>query len=368
MAKRIAIFHQFLDNIGGAEVVTLTLARELEGDVFTTNISDDKISQLGFEDVLPRIHSIGSIPTRAPWRHQLALWRFARINLSGQYDQFIVSGDWAVSAMKHNRPAVWYVHSPCRELWDIRQYIRSTMVPWYARPIFDLWTSFNRWLLPHYMAHADSIICNSQNTQSRLKKYLNTEAEVVHPPCDTKQYYWEPHQNYWLSVNRLLPTKRIELQLEAFRRLPNEKLIVVGSYEKGVPQFENYKRELERHKPDNVEFRHWVSDTELKRLYAQSKGLVCTALDEDFGMTPVEAMASGKPVIAINEGGYRETVIDEKTGYLLNEPTTDALTSALQNASYELETDPARWKEVCHKRATHFSTDMFITTIQQYIT
>ena len=100
--KRIAIFHNYLDNIGGAEIVGLTLARELKADVYTTNIDKEKIKKMGFNDV--NIISIGNIPINAPFRQQLAFLRFRLLNLKNKYDFYIIDGDWAMSGAVKNHP------------------------------------------------------------------------------------------------------------------------------------------------------------------------------------------------------------------------------------------------------------------------
>jgi hypothetical protein len=149
LSMKIAVFHNFMDNIGGAEIVTLTLARELNADIYTTNISPSHITEMGFEDVLPRIYSIGNIPIQAPFRQQLAFFKFWRLNLKKSkpgmaYDRYIISGDWAMSGAVHNKPNIWYVHSPLHELWAFKDKIRNTMVVFWKRPIYDFWVWFNR--------------------------------------------------------------------------------------------------------------------------------------------------------------------------------------------------------------------------------
>ncbi len=103
-------------------------------------------------------------------------------------------------------------------------------------------------------------------------------------------------------MNRLYPEKRIELQIEAFRRMPEENLVVVGGFAKG-DHASRYAENLIKNLPPNARFLGEVTEEELQDLYARCRGLVCTALNEDYGLTPLEAMASGKPVIAIDEGG-----------------------------------------------------------------
>jgi hypothetical protein len=132
---KIAVFHNFMDNIGGAEIVSLVLARELKADLYTTNIDNEKIKKMGFPDV--NVISIGKVPINAPFKHQLAFWKFRSFNLENKYDFYIISGDWAMSGLVNNKPNLWYIHSPMRELYDLREFIRNKRVPWLARPIYD---------------------------------------------------------------------------------------------------------------------------------------------------------------------------------------------------------------------------------------
>lgn len=357
---KIAIFHSFLDNIGGAEMVTLTLAKELNADIYTTNIDRDKIAKMGFEN-LP-IYSIGPVPLNAPFRHQMVLWRFRYLNLKNKYDFFIIAGDWAVSSAIYNRPNLWYIHSPMRELWDLYPYTRENNVPRYWRLLFDIWVKYNRKLVKYYIQSVDKFVCNSANTQKRIKKYLKKDAQIIHPPIDTKSFYYNKNGDFWLSVNRLINHKRINLQIESFRSLPDEKLIIVGSYEKSR-HFVKYADEIQGGLPSNIKIKNWVSKSDLIDLYANCKGFITTSLDEDFGMTPVEAMAAGKPVIAPNEGGYKETIISGKTGILIEDLNTKKLSQAIKNISQE----PQLFKTPCQNQAQKFDTASYIKKIKQAI-
>lgn len=364
---KIAVFHNYLDNIGGAEVVSLALARGLNADLFTTNVDAENIGRIGFSDVLPRIHSIGAVPKLAPLKRQLALWRFRQLKLGASYDFYIISGDWAMSGAVQNKPNLWYVHSPLNELWQFKDYVRNEMVPWWQRPLYDLWVGFNRGLTRRYAKHVCLWVCNSGNTQERVRSYYGAEAEVIHPPMRLSCQASALSGDYWLSVNRLIPNKRIELQLKAFSRLPGERLIIVGSYEKNVAAFENYKEKLEAAIPSNVTIRHWVSEEELASLYAGCKGLIATAQDEDFGMTPVEAMAFGKPVIAADEGGYRESMADGVTGILIPEIDEIKLAEAITKMSATLDLNPDRYRQLCLNHAEGYDARHFVEKIQTVI-
>lgn len=354
---KIAIFHNFMDNIGGAEKVGLTLARELKADFYSTSINHEAIRKMGFDDV--NIKSIGKVPINAPFRQQLALYKFRKLNLKNKYDFFIIDGDWAMSGAVNNKPNIWYVHSPIREIWDLYLYTRKNLViPW-TRYIFDIWVKYNRYLNKKYVKQVDKIVCNSINTQKRVKKYLKKNAVVINPPVDTSKFHYKKTGDYWLSVNRLIAHKRVDIQMKAFEKMSNEKLVVVGCYEKSK-HFTSYVNYIKKIKPANVEIKSFVNEDELIELYANCKGFITTAKDEDFGMTPVEAMASGKPVIAPNEGGYIETIINGVTGRLIDNINVEKLVEAIQ----EIGKNPRKYKKACLKQAKKFDTKVFIRKIK----
>ncbi|MBN1175313.1 glycosyltransferase [Candidatus Woesearchaeota archaeon] len=356
---RIAITHNFLDNIGGAEKVALTLARELKGDLYSTNVNQEMIRKMGYEE---KVHSIGKVPRNAPFRQQLTLLRFRYVKFKQKYNCFIFGGDWSMSCGVKNKPNIWYAHSPIRGIWDLYEHTRNKILPWYQRPFFDVWVKYNRYLNKKYVKEVNILVCNSENVKKRIKKYLGRDARVIHPPIDTNKYEYKKNGDYWLAVNRLISHKRVELQLEAFSRLPNEKLIIVGSYEK-AKQFTKYKNKIEKMLPKNVTIINHADDLKVKELYANCKGFITTSEEEDFGMTPIEAMASGKPVIAPAEGGYLETIIDKKTGRLIKNINVEKIVKAI----IEINKNPQKYKLECQKQAKKFDTKVFVKKIKEEI-
>ncbi|MGA1792621.1 MAG: glycosyltransferase [Thermoplasmatota archaeon] len=357
---KIAIFHNYMDNIGGAEVVGLTLARELNADIITTNIDEERIEKMGFKGL--NLISIGKIPINAPYRQQMALLKFRMLNLKNDYDFYIMEGDWSMSGAVKNKPNLWYVHSPIREIWDLYEFTRQNNIPPIQRPLFDIWVKVNRHLNRKYLKHVQKIACNSKNTQSRLKRYLGREGEVIYPPIETSRFSYRENGDFWLSVNRLISHKRVDMQMKAFASMPEEKLVIVGCYERSR-HFQEYAAYIEGLRPENVKILNWVSQKDLLELYSTCKGFITTSKDEDFGMTPVEAMASGKPVIAPKEGGYRETVVDGITGRLIDDIDPRKICTAVK----EIGSDPDRYRNDCQKRAGEFDTSMFVKRIRDMI-
>ena len=220
---KIAIFHNFLDNIGGAEKATLILARELNADIYTTIVDEEKIKKIGIK---ASIKTIGWIPKNPPLRQQITEMRFNALRLKEKYDFYIISGDWALSAARHHKPNLWIVYSPTRELWDLYEHSREKYVRWYCRYLFDVWVIWHRRLMIKNIKHVTHIISTSKNVQKRVLKYLNKKSDIIYPPVDTREFYNKPPQDYWLSVNRLIPHKRVEVQIKAFAELPEERLII----------------------------------------------------------------------------------------------------------------------------------------------
>jgi glycosyltransferase involved in cell wall biosynthesis len=184
---------------------------------------------------------------------------------------------------------------------------------------------------------------------------------VICPPIEAGKYRFEEYGDFWLSVNRLYPEKRVDLQFDMFKELPSEKLVIVGGYTAG-DQAGAYYDKLVENIPDNVEMLGVVSEMELIDLYSRCKGLVCTSIDEDFGITPLEAMASGKPVIAVQEGGFVETVLNGRTGLLVR-----AERDALTNAVRAISKNPARYKTECIARANEFDIEVFMNKMHSVI-
>lgn len=356
---RVAIFLDYIGAIGGGERVALMLARALHGDVITTDVSYESICNLGYTDV--NIISLGSTIKIPPMKQISASLMFAACDFSKEYDFFIFSGNWSHYAAKRHHPNLWYCYTPVRAFYDLRSETISRQPNQIIKHATALWIGCHSQLDQRSVKNLERVIAISSNIQKRIKDFHGRSSELVYPPVDTGKFRFEEYGDFWLSVNRIYPEKRIELQFEVFRELPDEKLVIVGGYAQG-DHASDYHNRLIKNMPDNVEMRGVVSEEELIDLYAHCKGLICTARDEDFGLTPVEAMASGKPVVAVNEGGFIETILQGRTGLLVKADKDELIT-----AVKEISTDPERYKYACMRRAKEFDTSVFLEKICKFI-
>ena len=355
---RIAIFHDYIGAIGGGEKLILTLARELKADVITTDMDKDSIIKMGFEDV--KIMSLGETIKFPPLKQIAASYKFAMCDYSDKYDFFIFSGNWAHFAAKKHKPNMWYCLTPTRAFYDLYDTFTQRQ-SFIVRNFFKIWVAIHEPISKKFVNHVEFVTTISQNVQKRIKKYHGLDSKIVYPAIDISKYRFEKYGDFWLSVNRLYPEKRIELQIDAFRQMSNENLTIVGGFAKG-DHAAKYASYIVDNLPNNVKLLGSISEDELIELYANCKGLITTAMDEDFGMTPTEAMAAGKPVIAVSEGGYLETVIDGKTGILIGVKSGDII-----NAVNIISKNPEKYRKDCEEQAKKFDLPIFIKSMKNII-
>lgn len=353
---KIAIFHDYIGAIGGGEKLVLTLARGLGADVITTDVDEDSVEKMGFEDV--KIISLGETIKLPPLKQISASLRFAMCNFSKEYDFFIFSGNWAHFAAKKHKPNLYYCHTPVRAFYDLYDVFLQRQ-SFFTAVLFKIWVRLHRWAYEYSMTHVCRIVANSTGTQIRIKNYLSRTSKVIYPPVDVSMFKFEKYGDFWLSVNRLYPEKRVELQIEAFRRLPKERLLIVGGFAE-ADHASPYARGLQNNLPNNVELLGTATEDELTQLYACCKGFITTSIDEDFGMATVEAMASGKQVVGMREGGCLETVVDGLTGLLVN-PDVSEIVKAVNIISRE----PSKFKEKCIEQSRKFDADTFLNQMKK---
>jgi glycosyltransferase involved in cell wall biosynthesis len=350
---KLAVFHDFLRTMGGGERVALVLARHFRADLIATDCDPQLPTRAGYDGV--RVLDLGALHRRPPFKQLEAARKFARARLAG-YDFHILLGNWATYAAARHHPNLYYCLTPTRMLFDQRDAILGQLGPVLRLPA-RIWIRTQRSRDRRAVGHCDRVVSLSETVRRRVHTFYGRESEVVYPPVDTSRFRFEEVGDTWLAVTRLYPEKRVHLLLDTFRRLPDQRLTVVGGYTRG-DRTERYVAGLRP--PENVRLLGEVSETDLLRLYARCRGVLAMAIDEDFGLTPVEAMAAGKCVLATDEGGHRETVVNGRTGFLLP-ATADAFASRIRSLD---EATLRSMREACRDRARQFDVAVFLRKME----
>jgi glycosyltransferase involved in cell wall biosynthesis len=206
----------------------------------------------------------------------------------------------------------------------------------------------------------DVNIANSQNIANRLLRYADLKADaIIWPPIATDKFQWIKQGDYFLSWGRVDEAKRIDVIVEAFKKMPEQKLIVASS----GPCFERVQKLAEGYK--NIEMLGYVPDEKLRELVGSCRAAIYIPMDEDAGMTQLEANAAGKPVLGVAEGGLLETIEDGETGILIrSNPNADNVSKAVQKMS-------AEWclskRSLCEVQARKYGKEVFVEKIRELL-
>lgn len=353
----LALVHDWLNQRGGAEDVLETLVTLYPSSPVYTSIYAQELMPPFYRewntrplwlDRMPGIHT----------RHQpyLPLYPLAwgGLNLS-DYDVILSNKSGFCHGVQHgnNTLHICYCLAPTRYVWSLDSYVAregiSKPVQWGLRPLA---AALRRWDFAAAQ-RVDHFIAISTEIQARIKTYYQRESVIIYPPVDTERFQPSPTvEDYFLVVSRLIPYKRIDLAVQAATRL-------------GVPLKVGGKgRDMDRLREmagPTVEFLGYVSDDQLPDLMARCKAFIFPGL-EDFGITPVQAQAAGRPVIAYGGGGALDTVIPGKTGVLFGKMTVESLMEAMQSF------DPTNYDPtILRTHAQQFDTQVFKRQISEYI-
>lgn len=360
-AHEVAIAHDYLTQRGGAERVVLTLARAFpEAPIYTT-LFDPEGTYPEFKDldVRPsRLNAVGVLRRQ----HRAALPLLPAASKSIRIDAEVViasSSGWAHGFESSGKKLV-YCYAPARWVYEPDRYLGADPSKIVAAALKVLTPSLRRWD-QRAASTADRYLAISTVTQERIRRVYGREAPIVPAPHSVNAADVPrrapgsrlPEPGYFLVVSRLLPYKNVMPIVQAFASLPEHRLLVVGA----GPQ----KPELLNSATDNVTFLEGLSDEEMAQAYHGCAALVA-ASHEDFGLTPLEAAAYGKPSAVLRWGGFLDTVIEDETGVFFEAPEAAPIADALQ------ELMSREWRtETLRTRAEDFSEARFVDRVKAHV-
>jgi glycosyltransferase involved in cell wall biosynthesis len=358
LAKRVAIVHYWLLNMRGGERVLERLCQLLPGaDIFTLFYDPEKVSpylrshkiEASFLNPLKRFHrSLLPLMPIALEQFDLRGYDLVLSSESGPAKGVITGSD-----TRH----VCYCHTPMRYIWDL--------YPMYQKEVIkQTWKRIAAAPLAHYLrmwdfgtaARVDEFVANSANTQRRIWRAYRRESRVIYPPVPVETFFHKPHRDYYLMVSEFAPYKSLGYAISLFSRT-GRKLKIVGSGE----QFNKLKHGAGK----NIEFCGRVPEDQLRDLYAHCRAFILPG-EEDFGITAVEAQASGKPVIALGRGGALESVptYDPLGGMFFQHPDEQCLQAALER----FEASESLFEPLAiQARAHRFSTEAFDAAMNEIL-
>ncbi len=368
---KVALVHDWLTGMRGGERCLEALCELFpQADLYTLIYVPSHISptiramrvHASWLNRLPRIQSY--------YRYCLPLFPsvIERFDLR-DYDLVISSSHCVAKGIfPHRALHVSYIHAPMRYIWDQHAVYFSADSAWWTRAGMALWRRYLQQWDVRSSERVDVFVANSRNIAGKIKNLYGRDAAVIHPPIDIARFFISKNPaSFYLIVSALVPYKRIDIAIEAFNELQLP-LKIAGDGP--------VRKRLEKMAKPNIEFLGWINDQTLPELYTSCRALIFPG-EEDFGIAPVEAQASGRPVIAYGKGGVRETVspLERKhgmvadglappTGIFFGEPTAESLIEAVcAFQEHERLFDP----QAVRRNVSSFSREVFKTQIKELV-
>jgi len=371
----IAIVHDYLNEYGGAERVLQTLSEMYpEAPIFVAFAVPRSSAQIAFKDKKIISSWFQNVPfynkLYSPLRFFIPLiWK--SFNFS-EYDLIITSASWYITKglATGSTKEICYCHTPPRWLYGYETSVNWRK--WWIVRVYAL-------IVGHFLRMYDFeqaqkvnvFLANSKNVANRIRKFYRRESIVIYPPVIHPSFLVPPFpgkagtfppnlggknkEGFYLMVTRVVGGKGIELAIEAAEK-GGFKLMIAGE------RAGFRKSQITNHKSQNVEFLGRVSEEKKIELMTNAKAFLALSRDEDFGITPVESQMCGTPVIAFNGGGYRESVVPDKTGVLFDNYSVDGILGAMDKF------DKLKWdKKVIRKSAEKFSEERFKNKIREIV-
>lgn len=365
-SRRTAVVHDWLDVWGGAESVTaamLSILGDAQLHALFDHLSPENRCRMGVEHVETTfLQHIPGLKSRFWYGLPLMPLAIEQFDLRG-YDTVVSSSHAFAKGVltTADQLHVSYVHSPMRYAWDLHHEYLSDygmtrgLKSWLARLVFHRLRHWDR----QTANNVDLFLANSENVARRIWKTYRRRSVVLYPPVDLSRFSVSAaRDNYYVSVSRLVSYKRVDIAIEAFNRMPEKRLLIIGN----GPELAKLKALAN----PNIDFLGYQPDAIVAEYLAKARALVFAA-NEDFGITPVEAQAAGTPVIALKRGGAVETVRDAVsqplgTGVFFPEQSVDSLISTIRDSESLIDGISSAH---CRANAERFSAQVFNTRFRQ---
>jgi glycosyltransferase involved in cell wall biosynthesis len=355
--SRIALVHDYFVQLGGAERVAEAMHESFPAAPMYTTVALPQGLPKRLQDADIRTSAMQHLPAMdRKFRHYFMLYPLAveKFDLS-RYDLIFSSSSGYAKGVHRRRNAihVCYCHTPMRWVWRYEDYVARERFGKGVRALLPLlMMGLRKWDL-RAARQPSYYIANSQLVADRIKKIYGREAQVIPPPIDVNRFHMSNEtDDYYLVLSRLMPYKRIDLAIEACKRM-NRRLLIIGD----GPD----RQRLEKLADDRIEFLGRQPDKVVNYYAARCKALLFPG-EEDFGMAPLEANAAGRPVIAFRAGGAVETVVEGKTGVFFDAPTSRSLCNAIE------EFESMMWSQILLRRhAEKFDRNVFSFRVLQFL-
>lgn len=354
---KVALVHDYLTQKGGAERVFRLLCRYFpDADIYTSLYFPEKTINLENRDV--NITFLQKIPgSRQYFRLFAPLYYPAFRSLNLQEYDLIISSSSSFAKGVQKRPGAMHIcfcHNVTRFLWDTVTYLEENSHYKKLSPLINPVLKLLRETDLMYSQEPDLYIANSTTVAKRIETTYNRKALVINYPIETNKFIFsDQKEDFYLISSRFISYKRIDIAVEAFNWL-GYPLVIIGD----GPE----RQKIESKALGNIKFLGYVSDQCRTHLMAKAQAVIVTAL-EDYGLVPIEANASGTPIIAYGAGGVLDTQISGKTGILFNPQSPEALHRAL------IQAKATNWNyhQIRHHAVSNFSESVFFEQVRQII-
>jgi len=356
---KTAIIHDWLITNAGAEKVLKEIVELYpNADIFSLV---DFLNNKNRIDILNGKYAKTSFIQNLPFakkhfRNYLPLFPKAIESFDLNSYDLIISSSWAVAkGIKKNKKQthICYCHTPIRYAWDLYSEYTSNLKQPKKFLVQQTLKYIKKWDI-ETLDRVDYFIANSNFVRERIDRTYNRKAVVIYPPINIDKFtLYKQKENFYLTASRLVPYKKTKLIVEAFTQMPNRRLVVIGNGE----EFNSIKEIA----TPNIKLLGYQEDKILIKYMQRAKGFIYSAI-EDFGIVPIEAMACGTPVIALNKGGTAETVIDGVNGVHFQKQTQKDMINAIdkfETLSFDFE--------LISKQAQSFSIFRFKKELKKFI-